>query len=74
MTEEAQKKFEVPWLFLLGLLFLGLKFFGVVSWPWLWVLAPFWLPFALLAAALLIMAMVLGIQGITDAYARIALN
>lgn len=32
---------------LLGVLFVGLKLGGVISWSWLWVLAPFWGGFAL---------------------------
>lgn len=34
---------------LLGVLFIGLKLTGHIAWSWLWVLSPFWLPFALLA-------------------------
>jgi len=26
----------------LGLLFIGLKLTGVITWSWLWVLAPLW--------------------------------
>lgn len=26
----------------LGILFIGLKLFGVIKWSWLWVTAPFW--------------------------------
>ena len=29
---------------LLGVLFIGLKLTGYISWPWLWVLSPFWIP------------------------------
>lgn len=32
---------------LLTLLFIGLKLCGVISWSWLWVLSPFWIPIAL---------------------------
>ena len=31
---------------LLGLIFITLKLVGVISWPWIWVLAPFWLGIA----------------------------
>lgn len=31
---------------LLGIAFIVLKLVGVIGWPWLWVLAPFWIPFA----------------------------
>lgn len=32
---------------LLALLFIGLKLCGVISWSWLWVLSPIWIPAAL---------------------------
>lgn len=28
---------------LLGLLFIALKLLGKIDWPWIWVLAPFWI-------------------------------
>ena len=31
----------------LALLFIGLRLTGVIAWPWLWVLAPLWLPVCL---------------------------
>lgn len=31
----------------LGLIFITLKLCGVIGWSWLWVLSPFWLPFAI---------------------------
>ena len=31
---------------LLGLLFIAFKLAGIINWSWLWVLAPFWIPFA----------------------------
>lgn len=33
----------------LTLLFIGLKLGGVITWSWLWVLAPLWIPFTLFA-------------------------
>lgn len=29
---------------LLLVLFIGLKLTGYINWPWLWVLAPLWIP------------------------------
>ena len=29
----------------LGLIFIVLKLLGVITWSWLWVLSPFWIPF-----------------------------
>ena len=31
----------------LTLLFIGLKLCGVISWSWLWVLSPIWIPIIL---------------------------
>ena len=31
----------------LALLFIGLKLCGVISWSWLWVLSPIWIPVVL---------------------------
>ena len=31
----------------LALLFIGLKLCGVISWSWLWVLSPIWIPITL---------------------------
>ena len=28
----------------LALLFIGLRLAGIITWPWVWVLAPLWLP------------------------------
>jgi hypothetical protein len=30
----------------LGIAFIILKLTGTINWSWLWVLAPFWIPFA----------------------------
>jgi hypothetical protein len=38
---------------LLAVLFIGLKLTGHVAWPWLWVLAPVWIPAALVFGTLL---------------------
>lgn len=40
---------------LLGLLFIGLKLGGIITWSWWWVLAPLWVPMlAVLIVALLV--------------------
>ena len=33
----------------LGIVFVTLKLLGHVEWPWVWVLAPFWAGFAIVA-------------------------
>lgn len=50
---------------LLGVLFIGLKLTGFIDWPWLWVLAPFWIPLAVLLAIVLVAAILLAITKIT---------
>lgn len=32
---------------LLALLFIGLRLAKVITWPWLWVLAPLWMPLSI---------------------------
>lgn len=39
---------------LLGVAFIVLKLLHVIEWSWCWVLAPFWIPLALVAIALII--------------------
>ena len=51
----------VSFLGLLTILFIGLKLGNVIAWPWLWVLAPLWLP---LAVMLGVCAVVLFFAGI----------
>lgn len=47
-------------LFILGIVFVVLKLTGVVTWPWIWVLAPFWIGLALWLVIMLIAAVVIG--------------
>ena len=37
-------------------LFVGLKLTGLITWPWIWVLSPVWLPIAIALAGALIYA------------------
>lgn len=39
---------------MLGIVFIVLKLCGVISWNWVWVLAPIWIPWVLLLLALII--------------------
>ena len=46
---------------LLGVALVVLKLMGVIKWPWIWVLSPFWIGFAIfvvILAALIIVALV----------------
>ena len=36
------------------MLFVGLKLTGFINWPWVWVLAPFWIPVVIVLGILLL--------------------
>ena len=40
---------------LLLILFIGLKLAGVISWSWVWVLAPMWIPLGIWVISVLVM-------------------
>lgn len=52
----------VSFLGLLTLLFIGLKLTGYITWSWIWVLAPLWIPISI---ALLILSVGILIVGLT---------
>lgn len=43
---------------LLGVAFIILKLCHVIEWAWVWVLAPIWIPFALLTLLLFIIGII----------------
>jgi len=48
----------------LGIVFLILKLVGVISWSWLWVLAPFWIPLGLV----ILLTLFIGVLTVFDSY------
>ena len=52
----------VSFLELITLLFIGLKLTGYITWSWIWVLAPLWIPIsiALLVLSAVILLVALG--------------
>lgn len=42
----------------LALLFIGLKLANVITWSWLWVLSPLWLPLAVILSVILVVWLV----------------
>jgi len=54
---------QFPLLGILGLIFITLKLTGYITWSWLWVLSPFWIPFAILAVIFLIVFIVAMFRG-----------
>lgn len=55
MSTKVSIKFPV--LSILGLIFVTLKLTNYITWSWWWVLAPFWMPIAIVV----IIAGILGI-------------
>ena len=62
--EENEKKVNVNvgggFYGLLGIAFIVLKLCNVITWPWIWVLAPIWIPIAL-AIVLIIIIMIIAV-------------
>lgn len=49
IKNESNSKTTSIFLDLLAVAFIVLKLCGVIDWPWVWVLAPIWIGFAVLA-------------------------
>ncbi|AOZ63755.1 hypothetical protein SEA_WEASELS2_176 [Rhodococcus phage Weasels2] len=49
---------------LLGVTFIVLKLTGVIAWSWLWVLAPFWIPIAIVLVVLVGLGLIAGVAKI----------
>lgn len=51
---------------LLAIVFIVLKLCHVIEWSWLWVLAPLWIPFAIVIVVLIIVAIIMIIGAMID--------
>ena len=49
----------IGFLELLAILFIALKLTGVITWSWLWVLAPIWIPFVIVGFILIIAGIII---------------
>lgn len=58
MSNSKNVTVQFPILGLLGLIFITLKLTGHITWSWLWVLSPFWIPLAIVAVILLVVFIV----------------
>ena len=58
-NSNTSKAGGVGFLGLLALIFITLKLTGVIGWSWLWVLAPLWIPAALVVAIIVILFIVM---------------
>ena len=51
---------------LLGIAFVVLKLTGIIAWPWLWVLAPFWIGLAIGLFVIAIVALIVLVGALTS--------
>lgn len=58
MTEINISSGSGGFLGLLTLIFITLKLCGVITWSWLWILSPLWIPLGLMVIVLLILIMI----------------
>lgn len=54
MSESKNISINFPIFGILGLIFITLKLTGHITWSWLWVLSPFWIPFAIALAIFIV--------------------
>ena len=57
-AEIVKKACDYSFVSLLAVAFIVLKLCGVIDWAWIWVLAPVWIPFALVLAIIVVMFVV----------------
>lgn len=51
---------------LLTILFIALKLIGIVNWSWLWVLAPLWIPIAIVLAFGVVFLLIAALIGLAS--------
>jgi hypothetical protein len=54
MSNSKNVTVNFPIFGILGLIFITLKLTGHITWSWLWVLSPFWIPIAVALLTVLI--------------------
>jgi hypothetical protein len=54
MSKKQNSSGGISMLSVLTLIFVTLKLIGEISWSWIWVLSPIWIPFALVIIGVLI--------------------
>lgn len=58
MSNSKNVTVQFPIVGILGLIFITLKLTGYITWSWLWVLSPFWIPIAIAAVIFLVVFIV----------------
>lgn len=56
MSENTQNN-GIGFFGLLGILFIGLKLTGFITWSWVWVLAPIWIPLIIVVIFIIVFVM-----------------
>ena len=54
MKDKTTVRIGLNFAEVLGVVFIALRLCGVIEWPWVWVLAPIWVPIGLWLLAVLI--------------------
>lgn len=54
MRDKTTVRIGINFAEVLGIVFIALRLCGVIGWPWVWVLAPIWVPICLWLLAVLI--------------------
>lgn len=54
MKDKTTVRIGINFAEVLGVVFIALRLCGVIEWPWVWVLAPIWVPIGLWLLAVLI--------------------
>lgn len=64
MSERSSSSGGIGFCGMLAILFIGLKLGGVINWSWWWVLAPLWIP---TAVVLVLLAVILAVWAVARA-------
>lgn len=51
---------------LLTILFIGLKLAGYITWSWVWVLSPLWIPLAVIVFVLCFVVFIVGLARLAN--------
>ena len=61
MSDKSSSSGGIGFLGLLTISFIILKLTGFITWSWLWILAPIWIPFSAGVIIILVIAIILKI-------------
>lgn len=57
-----------------GIVFITLKMVDKIDWPWVWVLAPFWIPFAIFFSVIGVMILFAIVVALLGAKPRMSIT